>query len=289
MKIANSAVLLGAAVLLACSVSRCGRAEKMTRMRKELSSERQAVTGTVTMAGSTSMEKFANAAAESFMLKYPEVTVTVEFTGSSAGIEAVLTGSVDIGNSSRPLRTEEIEAGAVEHIVAIDAIVIVTDLDNKVKRLTREQLTDIYTGAIRNWSEVGGVDMPIVVVGREAGSGTRSAFEEMLGIQDICAYANEMDSTGAVMGRVAVTPGAIGYVSLDVLDGSVIPLAVDGAAPNAENIKAGRYTLSRPYVMATKRTVAEQNSAVREFFTYLASEEGRKVIESVGLTAPQGG
>lgn len=241
------------------------------------------LSGTVSMAGSTSMERFANALAESFMAAYPGVTVTAEFTGSGAGIEAVTAGSVDIGNSSRNLTDDEKAAGIVENIVAIDGIAVVVDTANEVTGLTSEQLASIYTGEISNWSEVGGADQPIVVVGREAGSGTRGAFEELLAIEDQCAYANELDSTGAVMAMVASTPGAIGYVSLDVLDDSVKTVAIDDVEPTVDNIKAGSYSLSRPFVMATNGEISEQSEAVQAIFTYLASDEGRSLVESVGL------
>lgn len=241
------------------------------------------LSGTISMAGSTSMEKLANAVAESFMEKYPNVTVTAEFTGSSAGIESLLAGSVNIGNSSRALKDSEKESGAVENIVAIDGIAVVTDSANAVGDLTKEQLAGIYTGQITNWSEVGGEDSAIVVVGREAGSGTRGAFEELLEIEDQCAYANELDSTGAVMAKVASTPGAIGYVSLDVLDDTVKAFALEGVQPTVENIKAGNYFLSRPFVMATKGEIAEQDALVQELFNYLTSDEGKEVITAVGL------
>ena len=241
------------------------------------------LSGTITMSGSTSMEKLANAVAESFMAKYPGVTVTAEFTGSSAGIESVLAGSVNIGNSSRNLKDEEIANGAVENIVAIDGIAVVVDPANTVADLTADQLIAIYKGETKNWSEVGGADQAIVVVGREAGSGTRGAFEELLDIEDACAYANELDSTGAVMAKVASTPGAIGYVSLDVVDESVIAVNLDGVEPTEENIKAGSYMLSRPFVMATKGEISEQPAEVQELFNYLASDEGKELIKSVGL------
>lgn len=241
------------------------------------------LSGTITMSGSTSMEKLANAVAESFMAKSPGVTVTAEFTGSSAGIESVLAGSVNIGNSSRNLKDEEIANGAVENIVAIDGIAVVVDPANTVADLTADQLIAIYKGETKNWSEVGGADQAIVVVGREAGSGTRGAFEELLDIEDACAYANELDSTGAVMAKVASTPGAIGYVSLDVVDESVIAVNLDGVEPTEENIKAGSYMLSRPFVMATKGEISEQPAEVQELFNYLASDEGKELIKSVGL------
>lgn len=244
--------------------------------KKELS-------GTITLAGSTSMEKLSNAIAEVFMEKYQSVSVLPEFTGSSAGIEALLNASVQIGNTSRNLKDSEIEAGAVENIVAIDGIAVVVDVANSVTSLTKDQLISIYKGEIKNWSEVGGENAPIVVVGREAGSGTRGAFEEILKVEDVCAYASELDSTGAVMAKVASTKGAIGYVSLDVVDDSVNALALDEVDATVENIKAGNYFLSRPFVMATKGALSEQNELVQELFAFLASEEGKAVITKVGL------
>ncbi|MCD8054828.1 MAG: phosphate ABC transporter substrate-binding protein [Lachnospiraceae bacterium] len=241
------------------------------------------ITGTISMAGSTSMEKLANAVAEAFPETYTGVTVTAEFTGSSAGIESLLAGSVDIGNSSRNLKDEEIEAGAVENIVAIDGIAVVVDTANTVEDLTQEQLIQIYTGEVSNWSEVGGEDQAIVVVGRESGSGTRGAFEEILGIEDACAYANELDSTGAVMAKVASTPGAIGYVSLDVLDDTVKAVTLEGVEATEENIKDGSYFLQRPFVMATLGEISEQSEAVQALFAWLQSDAGKEVITSVGL------
>lgn len=241
------------------------------------------LSGSITMAGSTSMEKLANAVAESFMEKYPNVTIQAEFTGSSAGVESLLAGSADIGNSSRNLKESETESGAVENIVAIDGIAVVVDPDNTVTDLTKEQLIAIYQGETKNWRELGGMDQAIVVIGREAGSGTRGAFEEILEIEDLCAYANELDSTGAVMAKVASTPGAIGYVSLDVLDDTVTALALEGTPATADNIKAGTYFLSRPFVMATKGEISEQNEQVQALFAWLASKEGKQVITAVGL------
>lgn len=241
------------------------------------------IEGSIKMAGSTSMEKLANAIAESFMAKYPNVTVTAEFTGSSAGVESLLAGSVDIGNSSRSLKDTEKDAGAVENIVAIDGIAVVTEPANKVQDLTKDQLISIYKGEIKNWKELGGEDEAIVVIGREAGSGTRGAFEELLEIVDECSYANELDSTGAVMAKVASTPGAIGYVSLDIVDETVSTFTLDNVEPTEENIKADKYLLSRPFVMATKGEISEQNEAMKALFDYLASDEGKELIKGVGL------
>lgn len=241
------------------------------------------LSGSISMSGSTSMEKFANALCESFMEKYPDVNVTVEFTGSSAGIESVLSGKCDIGNSSRNLKDEEKSSGAVENIVAIDGIAIALDNSNTVTDLTKDELIAIYTGEVTNWSDLGGNKMPIVVVGREASSGTRSAFEEILKIEDQCVYANELDSTGAVMAKVASTPGAIGYVSLDAVDDSVIAASLEGVEANAENIKSGDYFLSRPFVMATNGEIDAQNDLVKALFEYVYSEEGQEVAANVGL------
>ncbi len=243
------------------------------------------LSGSISMVGSTSMEKFANSLSEAFMEKYPDVTVTAEFVGSGAGVEAVNSGTADIGNASRNLTDEEKANGVVENIVAIDGIAVVVDTANAVEDLTKEQLAQIYSGEVTNWSAVGGSDSPIVVIGREAGSGTRSAFEELLELEDLCKYSNELDSTGAVMAKVAATPGAIGYVSLDVLDDTVKAVKVEGAEPTEENIKAGSYILSRPFVMATKGEISEQSELVQALFDYIYSPEGEELVKSVGLIA----
>ena len=241
------------------------------------------LSGTISLAGSTSMQKLADALAETFMEANSGVTVTVEYSGSSAGIESLLNGSCDIGDASRNLKDSEKSGGAVENIVAIDGIAVIVDKNNTVAGLTKQQLSDIYTGAVTNWSEVGGSDTPIVVVGREAGSGTRGAFEEILKVEDACRYAVECDSTGAAMAKVASTEGAIGYVSLDVLDDSVNALNLDDVAPTSDNIVAGTYFLCRPFVMATKGEISGQNELVQAFFDFLKSDEGKAVVKAVGL------
>lgn len=241
------------------------------------------LSGSLQIVGSTSMKKLAGFLAESFMDKYPEVTVAVECTGSGAGLEAVANGSADIGNASRNLKGEEKAKGAVENIVALDGIVVCVDRGNTVKGLTGQQLADIYTGEITRWSKLGGADTPVVVVGREAGSGTRTAFEEILDVEGKCAYANELDSTGAVMARVASTPGAIGYMSLDAVNGSVRKMPLENVEPTAENIRAGAYLLSRPFVMATKGEIYEQNRLVQAWFEFVYGEEGQSIVEQAGL------
>lgn len=241
------------------------------------------LSGSITMSGSTSMEKLANALCEAFMEKYPNVTATAEFTGSGAGIEAVSAGTVDIGNSSRNLKDEEKADGVAENIVAIDGIAVCVDPDSTVEDLTKENLIDIYTGVVINWKDLGGADEPIVVVGREAGSGTRGAFEELLGVEDACKYANELDSTGAVIAKVASTPGAIGYASLDAIDDTVKAVKLEGVEATPENIKAGSYFLCRPFVMATKGEISEQSELVQAWFEFVLGDEGQEIAANVGL------
>ena len=245
------------------------------------------LSGTVTLAGSTSMQKLCEAMIESFEEAYPDITVTAEYTGSGAGLEALVGGKTDIGNSSRALKDGEKQSGAVENVVAIDGIAVITNNATAVSDLTSQQLTDIYTGKITNWKELGGEDEAIVVIGREAGSGTRGAFEELLDVADQCAYAQELDSTGGVLAKVAATPGSIGYVSLDVVDDTVKALSLDGVEPTEENIVAGSYKLSRPFVMATQGTIEEQNDLVKTWFSYVQSDEGKAVITAMGLILPQ--
>ncbi len=265
------------AVLMAGSLTGCGSTEANAAK----------LSGKISLAGSTSMEKLCEAMSESFMEANPEITVTVEYTGSSAGVESLVQGSVDVGNASRGLKDGEKESGAVENIVAIDGIAVITDKNNTVKDVTTEQLVSIYTGEVSNWSELGGNDEAIVVIGREAGSGTRGAFEELLEIEDICAYAQELDSTGAVLAKVASTPGAIGYISLDAADDSIQSIALNGVAATEENIVAGQYQLSRPFVMATMGEIAEQSELVQAWFDYIHSEDGQAVITGVGLILPE--
>lgn len=243
--------------------------------------------GTLALGGSTSMEKLCEAMSESFMEANPGVTVTVEYTGSGAGLEALAAGSIDIGNASRKLKDAEKENGSVENIVALDGIAVITEKSNTVTDITAEDLAKVYKGEISNWKDLGGDDQPIVVIGREAGSGTRDAFEELMEVKDACVYAQELDSTGAVLAKVASTPGAIGYVSLDVVDDTVIGLKIDGVEPTEEQILAGNYILQRPFVMATTGELSEQNEIVKAWFDYIGSETGKEIIKKVGLIIPQ--
>ncbi len=292
--------LIGAGILAVTALVACGNGDAATAQPSAVESSAAESTvaessaaapaetttdlsGSISMVGSTSMEKLANALSEAFMEEHPDVTVTAEFVGSGAGIEAVTNGTTDIGNSSRSLKDEEKAAGVIENVVAIDGIAVCVDPANEVADLTKEQLTNIYNGTVTNWKEVGGADEPIIVIGREAGSGTRGAFEELVDLVDGCKYANELDSTGAVIAKVASTPGAIGYASLDALDDSVKALSLEGVEATAENIKAGNYFLSRPFVMATKGEISEQNDLVQAWFDFVLGDEGQQVASEVGL------
>lgn len=305
MRHSKGLALVGACILFAMSLAGCGNSNtaadagsaaassaEVSSVAESTAAESSAaapsettadLSGSISMVGSTSMEKLANALSEAFTEKYPNVTVTAEFVGSGAGIEAVTNGTADIGNSSRNLKDDEKAAGVVENVVAIDGIAVCVDPANEVTNLTKEQLTNIYNGTVTNWKDVGGADEPIIVIGREAGSGTRGAFEELVDLVDGCKYANELDSTGAVIAKVASTPGAIGYASLDALDDSVKALSLEGVEATAENIKAGNYFLSRPFVMATKGEISEQSDLVQAWFDYVLGDEGQQVASEVGL------
>ena len=281
------AVSMMAVMMTGCGNKENEGAEPAGTVETKATGDTKELNGTLTLAGSTSMEKLCEAMSESFMEAYPDVTVTVEYTGSGAGIESLISGSVDIGDASRHVKEDEAAKGAVENVVAIDGIAVITDKENTVKDLTSADLVKIYCGAVKNWKELGGQDEAIVVIGREAGSGTRDAFEELLEVKDQCAYAQELDSTGAVLAKVGSTPGAIGYVSLDVVDDTVNAVSIDSVEPTEEKILAGNYLLSRPFVMATKGEIEEQSELVQEWFQYMKSEEGKAVIKTVGLIIPE--
>ena len=271
--------------MLALAVTGCGSSADSKETQSQSSSK--ALSGTITLAGSTSMEKLCEAMSEKFMEENNGVTVTVQYTGSGAGLEALAAGSVNIGNSSRHLKSSETANGSVENVVAIDGIAVIIDKKNTVSDISAEDLTKIYKGEIKNWKELGGKDEAIVVIGRESGSGTRDAFEELLKVKDACKYAQELDSTGAVLAKTAATEGAIGYVSLDVVDSTVTAVSIDGVAPTEEKILEGKYLLSRPFVMATKGEISAQNELVKAWFDFIKSETGKSIIKKVGLIIPE--
>lgn len=244
------------------------------------------LTGTVNTDGSTSMESVVKALGEAFMEMNPEVTVNYSGTGSGTGIQSAIDGTCDLGLSSRALKDEEKTNGAVENIVALDGVAVVINPANGVEDLTVEQIAQIFTGEITNWSELGGTDGEIAVFGREAGSGTRGAFEEIVGV-DNCKYTNEYSSTGDVIGNVASNPNAIGYASLSAVDDTVKAVMVNGVAPSEDTVKDGTYEIQRPFVMVTKDG-AELSEAAQAFLEFAMSEDAADIIAAAGAVSPKG-
>ena len=248
----------------------------------ETSAAPAVLSGTVSTDGSTSMEKVIGALSEAFMEANSKVTVTYNPTGSSAGIQAVQEGRCDIGLSSRALKDEEKASGLKETILAYDGIAIIVNPANPVEDLTLEQIADIYTGKITNWSELGGSDSEIVLIGREAGSGTRSGFEEIVEVKDLCQYRQELSSTGDVIATVAQNPGAIGYASLASVKETVKAVKVGGVAPSEETVKDGSYAIQRPFVLVTKEGVTLSETA-QAFFDYAVSKDANAVVIAAGV------
>ena len=281
-------------LMLALSLAACGQtaapaATTAAPTAAPAATEAPAVTeapaklsGTVSTDGSTSMEKVIGALGEAFMEANDGVTFTYNPTGSSAGIQAVQEGRCDIGLSSRALKDEEKAAGLTETILCYDGIAVIVNPANKVENLTIAQIADIYTGKITNWSEVGGDDAEIVLIGREAGSGTRSGFEEIVEVKDACQYRQELSSTGDVITTVAQNPGAIGYASLASVKDTVKALQVEGVTPSEATVKDGTYAIQRPFVLATKDG-AKLNDAAQAFFDYVTSPEANDVITAAGV------
>ena len=231
--------------------------------------------------GSTSMNKVIGALGEVFQ-EDTGITVTYNATGSGAGIQAVQEGRCDIGLASRNLKDEEKANGLEETILAYDGIAIIVNPANPVKDLDVETIAKIYTGEIKNWKEVGGNDAEIVLIGREAGSGTRDGFESITDTEDKCAYRQELTSTGDVITTVASNPNAIGYASLASVKDTVKALTVDGVAPSEETIKDGSYVVQRPFVLVSKKDSALSKSA-QEFFDFITSEAAHEIITSAGV------
>lgn len=230
--------------------------------------------------GSTSMSKVIGALGETFESENG-ITVTYNATGSGAGIQAVEEGRCDIGLASRSLKDAEKEKGLEETVLALDGIAIIVNPQNTVSDLSLETVAKIYTGEIKNWSEVGGSDGEIVLIGREAGSGTRDGFESITGTSDKCIYRQELTSTGDVITTVASNPNAIGYASLASVKDTVKALSIDGVVPSEETVKDGSYTVQRPFVLVTKSGTALSESA-QKFFDYATSEAAGDIISGAG-------
>ena len=237
--------------------------------------------GTVSTDGSTSMEKVIGALGESFMEANSGTTFTYNPTGSGSGIQAVSEGRCDIGLSSRALKDDEKASGLKETIVALDGIAIIVNPQNPVKDLSLEQIAKIYTGEITNWKDVGGEDAEIVLIGREAGSGTRVGFESITETKDACQYRQELTSTGDVITTVSQNPNAIGYASLAAIKDSVKALTVNGVAPTEATVKDGTYLVQRPFVLVTKEGAALSETA-QKFFDFATSADAASIISAAG-------
>ena len=246
-----------------------------------------ALSGTVATDGSTSMEKVIGALGEAFMEANSGVNFTYNPTGSGSGITAVSEGRCDIGLSSRALKDSEVASGLVGTVLAYDGIAVIVNLANTVEDLDIETIAKIYTGEITNWSEVGGADAEIVLVGREAGSGTRSGFEELTETVDKCKYRQELTSTGDVITAVAQNPDAIGYASLASVKDSVKALKVAGVTPTEETVKDGTYLIQRPFVLVTKEGVA-LSPVAQAFFDYATKGQANDIITASGVVPANG-
>ena len=237
--------------------------------------------GTVSTDGSTSMEKVIGSLGEKFQLDNPDIAFTYNPTGSGSGISAVLEGRCDIGLSSRALKDDEKAKGLKPTVLAYDGISIIVNPSNPVKDLTVEQIKDIYTGKISNWKDVGGNDAGIVVVGREAGSGTRDGFESVTGTKEQCKYRQELTSTGDVIAAAQGNPNAIGYASTAAVGKTVKTLTVGGIEPTEANVKNGSYVVQRPFILVTKEGKALSAEA-QKFFNYATSKEAAEIIIKAG-------
>jgi len=247
-------------------------------------STKTTITGTVATDGSTSMEKVIGALSESFMANNTDTTVTYNPTGSGSGITAVQEGTCDIGLSSRALKDEEKAAGLKETVLAYDGIAIIVHPDNPVSDLTIEQIAQLYTGEVTNWKDVGGNDAEVVLIGREAASGTRDGFESITGTKEKCQYRQELTSTGDVITAVSQNPDAIGYASLASIKDSVKALNVDGVTPSEATVKDGSYKVQRPFVLVTVEGKA-LSPVAQAFFDYATSPDAAAIIAKAGAVA----
>lgn len=245
----------------------------------------ETLSGTVNLDGSTSMEKVIAILVESFNEINPDVTINYNGSGSGAGITAAIDGTADLGLSSRELKDEETANGAVANIVALDGVAVVVNPENSVEDLTVEQIAAIFSGEVTNWSEVGGADAPIAVLGREPGSGTRGAFEEIVGVEDVCVYNAEYSSTGDVIGQVSTNPNAIGYASLSAVSEDVKAVKVNGIDCTEGTVKDGSFPIQRPFLIVTKEGT-ELSPAAQAFLEYAQSSDVADLIAQAGAVSP---
>lgn len=273
------------AVMALSMLTACGSKDNASDDNKgEEGGTTAALSGTVSTDGSTSMEKVINSLGESFMAANKDVKFTYNPTGSGSGIQAVTEGRCDIGLSSRALKDDEKASGLVETVLAYDGIAIVVSPENPVSDLDVDTIAKIYTGEITNWKDVGGDDAEIVLIGREAGSGTRDGFESITGTKDACAYRQELTSTGDVINTVSQNPNAIGYASLSAVGESVKALTVGGVMATEATVKDGSYVVQRPFVLVTKEGT-ELSPAAQAFFDYAISPEVADIIANAGAVA----
>ena len=244
------------------------------------SSKKSETVGTVSTDGSTSMEKVIGYLSEAYMEENPDVKITYNPTGSGSGIQAVGEGRCDIGLSSRDLKDEE-KSELSETVIAIDGIAIIVNPENQISDLTIEQIAALYKGEITNWKEVGGSDAPVVLIGREAASGTRDGFESITGTEDLCKYSQELTSTGDVIQTVASNPNAIGYASLASVKDTVKAVDVEGVTPTTETIQNGEYKIQRNFVFVTKKN-AELSKPAKAFFDFVTSGSADDLIIKAG-------
>ena len=270
--------LVLAALMALTLFAACG---KTNDDNKDNNDDNAEVTGTVSTDGSTSMEKVIMSLGESFQAENKGITVGYNPTGSGSGITAVSEGRCDIGLASRALKDDEKAAGLKETVLALDGIAIIVNPENKVSDLTVEQIAKIYTGEITNWKDVGGDDAEIVLIGREAGSGTRDGFESITDTKDACQYRQELTSTGDVITTVSQNPNAIGYASLAAIKDSVKALTVNGVAPTEATVKDGTYLVQRPFVLVTKEGTALSETA-QKFFDFAISADAASIISAAG-------
>ena len=270
-------------LMLTLSLAACG-SDSNSNTDNSDNNDSAAVTGTVSTDGSTSMEKVIGALGESFMAANEGVEFTYNPTGSGAGITAAQEGRCDIGLSSRALKDEEKAGGLKETVLAYDGIAIIVNPENPVNDLTLDQIAKLYTGEITNWKDVGGNDAEVVLIGREAASGTRDGFESITGTKDKCQYRQELTSTGDVITAVSQNPDAIGYASLASIKDSVKALNVDGVTPSEATVKDGSYKVQRPFVLVTVEG-KELTPVAQEFFDYITSPDAAAIIAKAGAVA----
>ena len=277
-------IALALTLVMALSLVACGSSDNSGDNAADNNGGDAAITGTVSTDGSTSMEKVIGALSESFMAANGGVTVNYNPTGSGSGITAVQEGTCDIGLSSRALKDEEKAAGLKETVLAYDGIAIIVHPDNPVSDLTLEQIAKLYTGEITNWKDVGGNDAEVVLIGREAASGTRDGFESITGTKDKCQYRQELTSTGDVITAVSQNPDAIGYASLASVKDTVKALNVGGVTPSEATVKDGSYLVQRPFVLVTVEGKA-LSPAAQAFFDYALSADAASIISAAGAVA----